>query len=131
MRIYSVHQRSAGLDLDLVRDGWSWAALLFGPMWLVRHRMWWELAGFVAIIAAVSLGFTLLGTNEAVQSLAMMLPSIGLAVGGNDLRRAALRRKGYEECGLVSGDSLDDCEDRYLGLLRDREHGSTASGATP
>ena len=23
-----------------VRDGFSWGAFLFGPLWMVRHRLW-------------------------------------------------------------------------------------------
>ena len=31
--------------LAFVRDGFSWSAALFTPVWLLAHRLWWPFAG--------------------------------------------------------------------------------------
>ncbi len=53
MRFYTAHIR-AGAPPVLVREGFSWGALFFGPLWLAAHRAWvaaaLSLAAFVLII---------------------------------------------------------------------------------
>ena len=39
MRFWTAHIR-AGAAPVLVREGFSWGALLFGPLWLAVHRAW-------------------------------------------------------------------------------------------
>ena len=34
-------------SLVFVKDGFSWAAALFAPIWLIVHRLWWPLLGYV------------------------------------------------------------------------------------
>ena len=37
-----------------VRDGFSFWALLLGPLWMLRHRMWLVLLGYIALAVALS-----------------------------------------------------------------------------
>ncbi len=39
MRFWTIHMR-ANAPPVLVREGFSWTALLFGPLWLAWHRAW-------------------------------------------------------------------------------------------
>ena len=39
MRFWTAHVRQ-GTAPVLVREGFSWGALLFGPIWLAAHRAW-------------------------------------------------------------------------------------------
>ena len=41
--------------LVFVKDGFSWAAALFGPLWMIFHRLWWALLGFVLIAGGLQL----------------------------------------------------------------------------
>src|SRR6185312_8279144 len=34
--------------LTFVRDGFSWTAALFAPVWLLAHRLWWPFLGYLA-----------------------------------------------------------------------------------
>ena len=59
MRTYTIHEQpdpaADRIDraerLVFVKDGFSWAAALFAPIWLIVHRLWWPLVGYVAISA--------------------------------------------------------------------------------
>jgi len=129
MRSFTVHHRPGERhDLIFVRDRWSWAALVFGPFWLIWHRLWWELAAFVGLSLVVGIGFSVLGAAEPVQMAAQSVLSLGLAIAGNDLRRGALERRGYREIGSVTGETLEDCEDRLIGRARGAEPAAPAAG---
>ena len=34
---------------EFVKDGFSWPALFFGPLWLLWHWLWWELLGYIFV----------------------------------------------------------------------------------
>jgi len=74
----------------LVREGFSWGALFFGPLWLAVHRVWIpavvSLAGFVMI-------FVLTDGRMAAALLIALVVLIGLS--GHDLRRWSLDHRGY------------------------------------
>src|SRR4051812_20325844 len=58
MPIFTVHQprpRKYETAPDperfaFVRDGFSFWAFLFGPLWMLRHRMWLTLVCYVAVV---------------------------------------------------------------------------------
>jgi hypothetical protein len=39
MRFWTAHADAAGRT-RLLREGFSWGALIFGPLWFVAHRAW-------------------------------------------------------------------------------------------
>ena len=55
MVTYTVHERNGGSGtlaeradaIVFVKEGFAWAALVFPILWLLYHRMWLVLAGFV------------------------------------------------------------------------------------
>src|SRR5580700_9713073 len=69
MAVYTVHEPplKAGAAPEperfvFVRDSFSFAALLFGPLWMLRHRMWLVLLGYMVVVAALSVVLHLHGT---------------------------------------------------------------------
>ena len=74
----------------LVREGFSWAALIFGWLWLLAHRAWvpallvFAAGVLAAALTADGLRLILIGAIAAMQGLF-----------GNDLRRWSLERRGY------------------------------------
>src|ERR1700726_1711287 len=69
MAVYTVHEPplKTGTAPEperfiFVRDGFSFAALLFGPLWMLRHRMWLVLLGYGAVAGALSLVLRLHGS---------------------------------------------------------------------
>jgi hypothetical protein len=89
VRFYTAHIRS-GTPPVLVREGFSWGALFFGPLWLATHRAWiaaaLTLAAFVLIVVLTDGGL-------AAALLVALVVLLGLS--GHDLRRWSLDHRGY------------------------------------
>jgi hypothetical protein len=96
----------------LVKEGFAWGALIFGPLWLAAHRTW--------IAAALSLAAGVLIVALAPGPVAaLLLPGMMLILGltGNDLRRWALEHRGYLLAHVLAAGNLDDA---FLRLLTHR-----------
>src|ERR1700680_32245 len=124
MSVYTVHEppRRAGTaaaDVErfaFVRDGFSWWAFLFAPLWMLRHRMWLGLIGYVVIAGAIEIPVKLSGAPGFAASVIGLL--LGLLVGleAGTLRRFTLNRRGWKNLGVVSGDDLEDAERRFFDV---------------
>jgi hypothetical protein len=101
MRIYTAHLRPARNPV-LVREGFSWAGFLFGPLWLLAKRAWipaiFDLAAFVWLFALAPAG--LLG--PLAFGLALL---VGLT--GRDMVRWSLARRGYALSHVVAASDED------------------------
>lgn len=114
MRLYTVHEMSGATEngdgLELVHEGFSWAAFLFGPLWLAYYRLWLALALFlvagVALLAAIQAA-GLGSEGGAVCVLAFQFLYAGEA---NEIRRWSLSRRGAREIGVASGSNLLEAE---------------------
>jgi hypothetical protein len=97
VRFYTAHIRSGAAPV-LVREGFSWGALFFGPLWLAAHRVWvpavLSLAAFVLIVLLTENGL-------AAASLIALVVLLGLS--GHDLRRWSLDHRGYLLSQVVVG----------------------------
>jgi len=122
MSVYTVHEPpmragKAASEVErfaFVRDGFSWWAFLFAPLWMLRHRMWLVLVGYVAVAAAIEIPVRLSGAPAITASLIGIL--LGLLVGfeAGTLRRFTLDRRGWKNLGVVSGADLEDAERRFF-----------------
>jgi hypothetical protein len=122
MSVYTVHEPpsragAAAFDVErfaFVRDGFSWWAFLFAPLWMLRHRMWLVLIGYVVIVGAIEVPVKLSGAPSLAANLIGIL--LGLLVGfeASTLRRFTLNRRGWKTLGVVSGDDLEDAERRFF-----------------
>ena len=99
-------------DPAFVRDGFSWLAFLFPPLWLIWHRLWIEaVAAFAVLLAATALE-RVEGLGLAA-SLAGLLVAIFIGLEGNGLRIVAFRRRGWRFWGVVDAGTEYDAEMRY------------------
>jgi hypothetical protein len=117
--VYSVYEPSEPAsdiearadNLAFVKEGFSWPALLVPALWLIYCRMWIELIVFIAILALIQLISG--GGQEAGAQLAgwvTIAMSVILGFEGNDLRAAALGRRGYRLIGIAEGRGRTDAE---------------------
>jgi hypothetical protein len=137
MSVYTVHEPplragTAASDVErfaFVRDGFSWWAFLFAPLWMLRHRMWLVLIGYVVVAAVIEIPVKMSGAPAFAASLIGIL--LGLLVGleAGTLRRFTLNRRGWKNLGVVSGDDLEDAERRFFEAWLHRAPATSASVA--
>jgi Protein of unknown function (DUF2628) len=128
MSVYTVHQ-PPGRDVDplpeaeriiFVRDGFSFWAFLFAPLWMLWHGMWLVLAGYVVVVAALETLLVAVGASSSVTALVGFMLSLLIGLEASTLRRFSLRLRGWANAGIVSGDDVEDAERRYFDAwLRD------------
>ena len=113
MRVYTAHIH-AKQPPRLVREGWSWGAFLFGPLWLLVQRAW--LAALLWL-AVGCLPLLLPGAARVVASLALAWLA-GLL--GRDLVRWSLARQGYALAHVVAARDQDAAFARLLAAREEQ-----------
>lgn len=135
MSVYTVHQApvrthaaSAAERFVFVRDSFSLWAFLLAPLWMLRHRMWLALLGYVVLSGAIEVALVKFGASRTAIACVGLLISLLVGLEASTLRRFALRRRGWSNVGIVSGDKLEDAERRFFGAwLRDRSSRTSTS----
>src|SRR5215813_2860282 len=122
MRTYTIHEHPNPVAdrvdraerLVFVKDGFSWAAALFAPLWLIMHRLWWPLVGYVAISAALEIAQKAGSFDQRWLGLAGLALQLLIGFEADTLRRWGLERRGWRMVGTVTGVSAVDCERRFF-----------------
>jgi hypothetical protein len=110
--------------VTFVRDGFSWSAFIFGPLWLLRHRLWLALLGYVAVAAALAAAAIYLRVADDAGAPIAILISLLLGLEAPELRRRSLLRRGWRDCGTVTGEDRFAAEQRFF----DRWDGDVSVG---
>ena len=139
MAVYTVHEpppKPLELNSDpdrfvFVRDGFSFWAFLLGPLWMLRHRMWLVLLGYVIVIAAIEGGQYLLGVPQPVKFAVSTLLALLIGFEAATLRRFTLGRRKWADLGVIVGDDLESAERRFFDAWVKRESGSPSPLALP
>jgi hypothetical protein len=139
MSVYTVHEPplrdgAAASDVErfaFVRDGFSWWAFLFAPLWMLRHRMWLVLIGYVVVVGAIEIPVKLSGAPSLAANLIGIL--LGLLVGfeAGTLRRFTLSRRGWKNLGVVSGADVEDAERRFFDTWLRRANSPSGQPPAP
>jgi hypothetical protein len=122
MKIYTVHEPPDApadrLDradsLVFVKDGFTWAAALFAPLWFLVNRMWLVLVAYIGGMAILQLLLALSGTGQRLSTLIMAGVHILIGFEADTLRRWTLDRNGWRLVGSVTGRNWTDCERRFF-----------------
>jgi len=122
MRTYTIHERpdpaADRIDraeaLVFVKDGFSWTAALFAPIWLIVHRLWWPLLGYVLLSIALQLPQHLFDFDQRWLALAGLAVNLMVGFEADTLRRWGLERRGWHTVGTVSGKTAAECERRFF-----------------
>src|SRR5262245_20859284 len=86
-----------------VRDGFSFWAFLLAPWWMLRHRLWLALTGYVILAIALSVALRFAGASTTVMLIAGALFSLLVGFEAATLRRFKLSRRGWTNVGIVVG----------------------------
>ncbi len=108
MRIYTVHLKPKQHPV-LMRDGWSWAGFLFGPIWLLIERAWipalLEIAGLAILFGVVPPQLW----RPALLGLALFNGLLG-----RDMVRWSLERRGFRLGHVVLAPDRDAAQLRLF-----------------
>jgi hypothetical protein len=130
MRVYTVHEppglrghgAAAAQRIVFVKDGFCWPALFVAPLWLIYHRMWLVLLGYLAASIVLEALATGLGPESFAAGLPGLLFALYFALEANNLRRWHLSRKGYALRAVTAGRDRAECERRFFaGWLADED----------
>ncbi len=124
MPLFTIHardfdgsgQRDIG-RLRLVREGVSRAALAFGPLWLLWHRLWLALLCYAAFLGGLLWLFNALEFPQTASAGLIVLVNLFLALEGPGLLRRKLDWLNYRFAGVTGGASYDEAERKAAALL--------------
>jgi Protein of unknown function (DUF2628) len=122
MSIYTVHEPPSKADgspsdpdrFVFVRDGFSFWAFLLAPLWMLRHRLWLVLVGYVIVAVALQVGLRLIGASSGVIITVSLLLALLVGFEAATLRRFTLARRRWKNVGIVVGDDLESAERRFF-----------------
>src|SRR5258705_2323861 len=122
MAVYTVHQPplkkyEAAADPErsaFVRDGFSFWAFLFGPLWMLRHRMWLVLIGYIVVAIAMQVGLRLVGASSASMTFAAFMLALLVGMEAGTLRRFTLGRRRWRNIGTIVGGDRELVEQRFF-----------------
>jgi hypothetical protein len=122
MPVCTVHEpplRTAGALAEaerfvFVRDGFYWWAFLLTPLWMLWHRLWLVLLIYAVSSAVIDTAMRVIGAPASAIALTDILISFLIGLEASTLLRFTLRRRGWQNIGVVSGDDLEDAERRFF-----------------
>jgi hypothetical protein len=121
--------------VEFVPDRFTWSAFLFGPVWMLWHRLWLVLGGYIGVSVALSLALRYAGVGEDARGFALTLLALLVGFEAASLRRWTLLLKGWRDVGAVVGDTRETAErrffDRYVSLETTREMEAALAAPPP
>ena len=134
MPTYTVHAPPAGNNsaadpqrFVFVRDGFYLWAFLLAPLWLLVHRLWLALAGYIALSVVLGVAMRLLGVPQTAQFVVNLLIALLLGFEAATLRRWTLTRRRWTMLGFAVGDDREAAEQRFFAAWSSRPAAVTPS----
>jgi hypothetical protein len=97
-----------------LHEKFSLSAFLFGPLWMVSHKLWLELLAYLAGLAIVGPGLLALGVGWPAVIVVLALIQFLLGMEATSLVRSMLTRRGWRDGGVVIADDRDLAERRFF-----------------
>ena len=110
-----------------LREKFSWPALVFGPLWLLWHRLWLGLVFWFAAVALIGAAVAALRLESFIAVLVLSVPSLILAFEATLLRQQKLAANGFREAGVVVAEDIETAERRFFDRWLAREKGKSQS----
>jgi hypothetical protein len=121
MTVYTVHEppprknesAAAPERFLFVRDGFYFWAFLLGPVWMLWHRLWLVLTGYVVAMVGIETALWALGASSLMKGTVGFLVAVLIGCEAGTLRRWSLRR--WNNAGLVVAPTIEEAERRFFG----------------
>lgn len=111
---YGVDVRTAPEKLVFVRDGfyvWAFVAAIF---WLIWHRLWLALLGYIALMIVAEIAMSAAGVGSGARLLVMAVIALLVGLEAGSLRRWKLSGHKWRQLDVVVADSEEDAERRFF-----------------
>ena len=143
MAVYTVHEpppRERASDTDpmrlaFVRDGFHFWAFLFGPLWMLRHRMWLVVIAHLVVVGGFAFALSRIGAPPVTGAVVGVLIALLIGLEASTLRRWTLARRGWHGLGVVVADDVELAERRFFdawtgAMVSAQEQASPTHAAT-
>ena len=121
MPVYTVHApvtNGAGIAaverFAFVRDGFHFWAAVFGPLWLVWHRLWLALTGWIIVALAINVGMARLGADGTAIFWVDVLIALLMGFEASSIRRWTQSRHNWRQLDIVVADDEEAAERRFF-----------------
>jgi hypothetical protein len=138
VKTYLVFERAeGGRTVDaaerilFVREKFFWLALILPLFWLLWHRLWVGLLGWIGAVVLIGIVIWALNLDQITAAAASLIPSLVVALEGTELRRRKLLRRGFRDTGVVVAEDLEDAERRFFTRWLAREEALRPTPAVP
>jgi len=103
-----------------VRDGFHVWAFVLAPLWLLVHRLWLALLGYLVVSVVLALLLVLLRVSAQVQLPASLLVALLVGFEAATIWRWTLGRRGWKTLGFVVGEDREIAEQRFYAAWANR-----------
>lgn len=122
VNVYTVHEPprpprdriDRAASLVFVRDGFSWGAALFSPIYLAVKGQWFAFGAYLVVGFAASALLWSFGLLDDWFILMILGLNIYLGFEASTLERMWLSYRGWTDAGTVAGRNLPECERRFF-----------------
>jgi uncharacterized protein DUF2628 len=114
-----------------VRDGFYFWAFVLAPLWLLVHRLWLALVGYLVLTFALGVAFFLIGAPAPVKFLAGFLIALLTGFEAATLWRWTLARRRWNTLGFVVGEDREIAEQRFYSEWAKRSGAPAAIPPAP
>lgn len=120
-KIYTVYECPEKPDaadrVELVQEGFSFAAFLLHVLWLLYQRLWIPALAYVALLAGLGYAGEQIGISRISMAALQLLLQLMLGYVAYDLQRWRLTRRGYRFTGVVAAESVLNAQRRYYDAV--------------
>ena len=113
-----------------VRDGFHVWAFVLAPFWLLAHRLWLALLGYLVVSFVLALVLFMFGVSAQVQWPVGLLISLLVGFEAATLWRWTLARRGWKTLGFVVGEDREIAEQRFYAAWANRVAAPPTAPAT-
>ena len=131
MTTYAVLEPKDPARTEFIPDSFSRAAFIFGPLWLLRHRVWRGLIGYVTILVLFTWAMRWLQLPLISYSAVAALLALYIGLEGQALRRAALERRGFRMTDIVVSPGRDHAETVYFSRWQNEPEAAASPPSAP
>jgi hypothetical protein len=121
MPVYTVHAPVAnGANLAatdkfvFVRDGFHFWAAVAGVFWLLWHRLWLALIGWIILMVAIQFGLSAIGASRGTIFFVDVVVAILMGFEAASLQRWTLSRRKWRQLDIVVADDAESAERRFF-----------------